>query len=209
MSEKEELRGAPAAIGMVVLVIMFGGVIFAIYPGWDAIGNFLVINLQLTSEAPAWIQAIGSMLAIVAVLLVFVLQQRAERLRHRATASALLSSYIGALYTIPQLLPVDGSRSVWTIIRVRVLLESEHKRADAVAIHALSLDEQRGVFNCRMAALQVIEALTLTEKALDESPELDGVLVHKDAYAFLQEVIKDAALTTSRGRELLGDWVKN
>lgn len=34
MSEKEELRGAPAAIGMVILALLFCGVVFAIYPGW-------------------------------------------------------------------------------------------------------------------------------------------------------------------------------
>jgi len=66
MSDNDELRGWPAAIGVVVLALIFGGVVLAIYPGWDSIGGFLVKNLKLTDQAPAWVQAVGSILAIFA-----------------------------------------------------------------------------------------------------------------------------------------------
>lgn len=69
MSEKQDLRGAPVAIGMVVLALLFGGVALAIYPGWEPIGKFLVENLKLTEQAPAWVQAVGSVLAIIATAL--------------------------------------------------------------------------------------------------------------------------------------------
>lgn len=41
MSEKEDLRGAPAAIGVVVLALLFGGVVLAIYPGWGIAFDFI------------------------------------------------------------------------------------------------------------------------------------------------------------------------
>lgn len=59
MSEKDELCGAPAAIGMVVLALLFGGVVLAIYPGWDSVGEFLK-----SSAAASWVQAIGSISAV-------------------------------------------------------------------------------------------------------------------------------------------------
>lgn len=40
MSEKDELCGAPAAIGMVVLALLFGGVVLAIFPGWNTVIEF-------------------------------------------------------------------------------------------------------------------------------------------------------------------------
>ncbi len=57
---KEELGTTGAAIGSLVLACLFGGLVLAIYPGWDAVGKFLV-----GGSAPAWVQAVGSIGAIV------------------------------------------------------------------------------------------------------------------------------------------------
>ena len=65
MRERDELTGVPAAIGTVVLAVLFASVVLAIYPGWGAIGNFFVINLRFSENAPAWIQAIGSLLTVM------------------------------------------------------------------------------------------------------------------------------------------------
>lgn len=70
MRKKDDLSGVPAAIGMVILALLFLGLTFAIYPGWAAIGNFLAVNLRLTVDAPAWVQALGSILAIVATAII-------------------------------------------------------------------------------------------------------------------------------------------
>jgi len=67
MREKDDLSGAPAAIGMVILAMLFLGLVFAIYPGWAVIGDFLSVNLRLTADAPTWVQAVGSIGAIVGV----------------------------------------------------------------------------------------------------------------------------------------------
>lgn len=41
MSKKDDLCGAPAAIGMVVLALLFGGVVLAIYPSWPEIWHWI------------------------------------------------------------------------------------------------------------------------------------------------------------------------
>lgn len=41
MSKKDDLCGVPAAIGMVVLALLFGGVVLAIYPGWKITFDFI------------------------------------------------------------------------------------------------------------------------------------------------------------------------
>lgn len=55
----------PVAVGVVVLSLLFGGVVLAIYPGWDPIGHFLNDNLKLSEKAPDWVQAVGSIIAII------------------------------------------------------------------------------------------------------------------------------------------------
>ncbi|MEQ6309898.1 hypothetical protein ABN448_21970 [Delftia acidovorans] len=60
------------AIGMVSLFCIFGGIILGCYPGWDVIGVFLEnnidihINWNFEQNAPAWVQAVFSLIAIVA-----------------------------------------------------------------------------------------------------------------------------------------------
>lgn len=78
---KEELGTAGAVVGMMVLACLFGGLALAVYPGWATVGVFLSENLLLTKEAPAWVQAVGSIAAIVGSLWVarYQLQKQAER----------------------------------------------------------------------------------------------------------------------------------
>lgn len=44
--DKEDLRGAPAAIGVAVLALMYLGVVLAIYPGWGFFINFITNNIS-------------------------------------------------------------------------------------------------------------------------------------------------------------------
>ncbi|WP_370682227.1 hypothetical protein [Comamonas sp. GB3 AK4-5] len=158
------------------------------------------------SEWSGWVQAIGSVLAICAAVWVFSLQQRAEHNRHRADAASILSSFIGTLDTIQRLIPADGNRSVWTVIKVRVLIEAELQRVGGLEMHALVLNEQVGVFNYRMAAMQLIEALRVVEGDIDKTEK--GVFVHQEAYVFLQGVIVEAMELMRKGRPLFGSWIK-
>lgn len=61
---KQELGTAGSVVGMIVLSCLFGGLVLAIYPGWFTVGKFLNENLLLSKEAPAWVQAVGSIAGI-------------------------------------------------------------------------------------------------------------------------------------------------
>lgn len=63
---EEEMHWLPASIGMTVLACIFGGIALGIYPGWHTLGYFLDQNvkLNLDQNAPAWVQAVGSIGAI-------------------------------------------------------------------------------------------------------------------------------------------------
>lgn len=66
MSEKEDLRGVPAAIGVVVLVLLFGGVVLAIYPGWPDIWGWIKsTNPNFDIGVSVFIPAIASVAAAI------------------------------------------------------------------------------------------------------------------------------------------------
>lgn len=128
MKEKEDLAGVPAAIGMVILTILFLGLVFAIYPGWNVVGEFLGSNLLLTSEAPAWVQAVGSVAGIfLAVWLPWrqrkiIELERKESEKNLAQISALkavinlrsfsacVSGFIDAINLADDYVPGEGAR---------------------------------------------------------------------------------------------------
>lgn len=60
---KEELGTAGAIVGATALVLLFGGLALAVYPGWDVIGIWFN-----TRDMPAWVQAVGSVLALLVAL---------------------------------------------------------------------------------------------------------------------------------------------
>lgn len=97
MAEKENLSGLPAAIGMIILAMLFLGLVFAIYPGWAAVGKFMTVNLRLTADAPAWVQAVGSVGAILVAIWVSNSTERTAKqhslINARAFASATNSSF--------------------------------------------------------------------------------------------------------------------
>lgn len=70
--------GGPLGIGLLVLLVM--GLVTAIYPGWATIGNWMD---KEDSSAPAWVQAVGSILAIVFSGVFIVIQHKLELQRQR------------------------------------------------------------------------------------------------------------------------------
>lgn len=62
---EEKMHWVPTAIGMVVLAFIFGGLSLAIYPGLDVVWVFLVKIWRMKWDSfPAWVQAVGSIVAI-------------------------------------------------------------------------------------------------------------------------------------------------
>lgn len=70
MDAEEKMHWVHTAIGMIVLACMYAWIALSIYPGWDFLTKFLSENIKIDwkfeQNAPAWVQAIGSILAIFA-----------------------------------------------------------------------------------------------------------------------------------------------
>lgn len=58
---KNELGTIGAAVGATALFLLFSGLALAIYPGWGSLGTWLN-----SAQGPAWIQAVGSIGALIA-----------------------------------------------------------------------------------------------------------------------------------------------
>lgn len=92
---RKEIGMPGALVGMIVLSCLFGGLALAIYPGWPAIGTWFE-----KSDAPAWVQAVGSILAIFAAGSIAAWQasssrRDAEKVRKETeTARALAIDFI-------------------------------------------------------------------------------------------------------------------
>ncbi|MFG0610869.1 hypothetical protein [Delftia sp. WSY_14] len=201
---EEKMHWLPTTIGMVVLVCIFGGIALGIYPGWDLLGDFLNRNVKinLDQNAPAWVQAVGSIVAIGVAFTVIQYQLNCERKRMRDTATALLNTFGGTLNSFKKKFPTDGSRSLWDIKTMRALLAAEIERSSDIPLHALSLSEQRGVFAFRLAAYQIMEGINFVEPAVEV---IDGnQYIIKEAYDFFVGVIQDANTAFTNGRTLLG-----
>lgn len=87
---RDELGTAGAAVGAAVLSVLFGGLALAIYPGWDSVGRWLV-----SDSVAAWVQAVGSIVAIIAATGIAVYQvdhaRRLEEDRRKASEIQRLS----------------------------------------------------------------------------------------------------------------------
>jgi hypothetical protein len=74
---------------MIILASLFGGLALAIYPGWAIIGAWIAAK----GDAPSWIQAVGSIAAIVAATIIASNQSRQthrqETERYRRQMDAL------------------------------------------------------------------------------------------------------------------------
>lgn len=72
---RDELGMVGATVGAATLSALFGGLALAIYPGWDTVGQWLT-----SDSVPAWVQAIGSVVAIIAATGVAAYQVNHARL---------------------------------------------------------------------------------------------------------------------------------
>jgi hypothetical protein len=73
---KSELDNWGATVGAAVLGCLFGGLVLAIFPGWSTVGEWLK-----TEYSAAWVQAIGSVVAILVAIAVPAFSDRAKEKR--------------------------------------------------------------------------------------------------------------------------------
>lgn len=69
-----------APVGAALVLAILIGLALAIYPGWPAIGLWMH-----QTDAPAWVQAIGSILAILGSAVIVWVQHELEKLRKTAS----------------------------------------------------------------------------------------------------------------------------
>lgn len=155
------------------------------------------------SEWSSWVQALGVIATLYSAFWLMQYQSKMERKRLRGGAAALLNTFGGALNAVAEKLQPNGDRSQWDVTMMRVLLDAELQRTNNIPLQVLSVDEQRGVFAFRLSAYQIHEALKIAEKQL--IPNIQSAIVTKEAYEFLQEVIKKGQIGIENGRILLGD----
>lgn len=67
----------------IVVLSLIVGIAVQIYPGWSVIGNFLDTNLRFSQDAPAWVQAVGSVLAIFVAIWVPWNQNRLVQIKEK------------------------------------------------------------------------------------------------------------------------------
>lgn len=149
------------------------------------------------AEWSGWMQAIGSVAAILCAVGVAAWQLRAEARRNRKVVLALFRPFAGALIALPLKLPKDGSRSLWDIRLTRLLLEGELRRFESIPLHALVGKEEMGFMAMRLGALQALEALKIVESAVEKSDT--DLLVSVEAYKFLQSTIENCKQATEEG----------
>lgn len=169
MSEKDDLRGLPAAIGMVVLALLFGGVILAIYPGWVPVGKFLVENLKLPEQAPAWVQAVGSIGVLAYSWHVFNLSRQneikdreiaslsAERAQIRSAITTLLDLKIAMQYLGEKLEAKDLRGALAT-----------RERFDSIELTLRSLQNKTEGYRTHDPILVALREISYTKVALSE-----------------------------------------
>lgn len=81
---QKDLGTLGAIVGMILVGCLFAGLALTIYPGWPAIGAWLH-----RIDAPAWVQAVGSIAAIcAAVVIAYVQHRQTLRQSHRLAAQA-------------------------------------------------------------------------------------------------------------------------
>jgi hypothetical protein len=204
---EEKMHWLPTSIGMAVLACIFGGIAIGIYPGWESVGEFLKnnVNINWDQNAPAWVQAIVSVITVATAFAIVQYQLSTEHKRLRASAAAKLNTFAGALASFQQKFPENGDGSLWDVRTMTALLNAEIDRSNSIPLEALSLNEQRGVFAFRLAAYQIMEGL---KAVVDEVEIVDGnQYLTADAYAFLLHVISQSQTAIGNGRQLLSTQI--
>lgn len=148
------------------------------------------------SEWSGWMQFLGAVLAIAVAFYIASNQLRVERRRDQDLAISLILPFASSLDIVSLKLTPDGTRSIWDMRLIRIMLEAEIKRADSVPVNALSESGRHGLFMYRLLAMQFVEAFLMAEATPENSfssstpAAEDFPRVRKDAYDFVQNLIQ-------------------
>lgn len=184
--------------------------LLAFFPGWEMVGKIFA-----DKDAPAWVQAIGSIGAILVAVVVANLQFKAsaekdakaeakKAAEEKAVAIYLLNTFGGALLTVQKKLDRDII-SLWDARTMNAVLKAELNNVQAMPILALSLKSRKTFFGYRLIAIQYIEAIDFASRSVIQSGK-NGVVVNDVATRTLRRVILEMH---PKLKELTADLEKN
>ncbi|WP_303229192.1 hypothetical protein [Comamonas kerstersii] len=191
MSEKDELCGAPAAIGMVVLALLFSGVVLAIYPGWGPIGEFLVKNLKLTEHAPAWVQAFGSIAAIFSGFGVAIYQIYSKNNEDNKSAMSSFTKVVAGIKAFKFLVERGDlqTRDIYFVRMHKALLQDQLDIARNIQFSHLKKGYTELLFGTRATLIQLI--YSLEEADTDQIETQSGkILISRSSNERLHQALK-------------------
>lgn len=176
-TEESPMWAAPTGAAVVVLLLL--GLVSAIYPGWQAIGIWMH-----KADSPAWVQAVGSILAIVFSAVFVVVQHKLEIQRQQqadiegrvrklsvvvqlASAARHVTATITALFTTMEDLHAKAKSSglpVQEMIKFHIILDNlplHDMDGGDVVLEVIMLQNNCKQFS-RIVDKVVVNALTIT-----------------------------------------------
>jgi hypothetical protein len=187
---KKELGTTGASIGATVLACLFGGLALAIYPGWAAFGRWAE-----RADAPAWVQAVGSVAAILAAIGIAAWQRHADKETEKKTARATVM-VVGA----------STDSKVHTLIATATAMLAEH----SLPGHPTAVERARHFqILFAKAELPTEEQMLLLAGAVPNAAATmaNGVAALKKVILLLDYVVSAPTLTTLNEKNLLGHYL--
>lgn len=140
-------------------VVLMAAAILAIVPGWPAVGAWLS-----KAEAPAWVQAIGSIGAIFGAAWIAGYQERSRAMDAKKAAVKRARNFAGAVQgTIEDVIDRGSLHAIHMVMR-RVVLEEAVLDARSINSEVLRLDWIIAIQGLRAIALNVCEMMRSFEQ---------------------------------------------
>jgi len=170
--------------------------LLAFFPGWEFVGKIFA-----EKDAPAWVQAIGSIAAILVAVGVASWQsretaakeERAEAQKiasEREFAAYLLNTFCGTLFAVVSKFKTTQIIYAWDLRLMSVLLSEELSNVKNMPVLAISAESRRAFFGFKLIAIQFIEAIEFAERSASHI-QGQGMVVEETAKSVLQSLIVD------------------
>lgn len=177
-------------------VFGFFAVLLVVWLGRDWIAKSLSED-----NAPAWVQAVGSIVAIFTAIGVALWErvasrnserrkERADFLIERKKCSFLISALGGVVVAMGNRFQPGKGESLWDARMARIYVHSELERSKDISIHALTKLEMECVYELRLIAMQIMEALIDAESSSFTNDKKEQI-VEEVEFQFLLKVIAD------------------
>lgn len=158
---KNELGTAGATVGALALVLLFGGLTLAIYPGWGAIGGWLS-----RIDAPAWVQAVGSVTAILAAIWIALSSERSrkrEKEESSARETALAIAIVDRLNSFCKTNSIVYTAAVHTTPALRAAFSNTLNQQFSALLQTPLWQLENSILSLEISSLQLQANLAISE----------------------------------------------